>query len=222
VLDFTVLKISDEEHHMRRKVKKAAKTKRATASRKPARSTSSASHGLEKTLKDLPSKLVAYYRKEVATLKQQEKKLHTDLTKAHTQHKTALKQQTILTAKHKAKPSDAGKKQLSKNKDAIAKHSKSVGELTGKLNQLKTNTVTLAHKQGKYAAIGKQHSALDKEWNQKARDAATKATAPKAPKKRAARKPKTNLSNNQGNTHNNNQENSNYSSTSDREVETSE
>jgi hypothetical protein len=174
----------------RKKVITKAKAKKATATaaKRPAtkKAANTLSATLEKNFKDTHAKLIAQCRKDLSGQQQQEKKLQSELKKAQAQKKTSQKQAATLAAKHKSKPSAATKKQLAAHKQTVEKHTKTITGLTANLNVSKATTKSIAQQQNKHTAIQKLLSAFEKQWEMKARQA---ATAKAKPRKTAKKKP---------------------------------
>ena len=170
----------------RRKVTKKAKAKKATATvaKRPTKKVvNTLTETLEKNFRDTPAKLLTQCRKELSGLKQQEKKLQSELKKAQAQKKTTQKQSITLAAKHKSKPNATSKKQLAAQKQTIEKFIKTIAGLVTQLNTLKLAAKTLTQKLNKQTAIHKLLTAFEKQWEIKTRKAAVK------PRKKATNKP---------------------------------
>jgi chromosome segregation ATPase len=160
--------------------------KKTTTRKGSAKTTGTSTLGtLEKNFRATPAKIIAQFRKEIAGSKQQQKKLQVALKKAQTQKQTSTKQITTLSAK---KPSTTTKKQLATHKKNLGTHGKTIADLTKQLAHLKQTTSGLTLGQGKYSALNKHLSALDKEWKAKALTAKSATKAKKTTKPKARNK----------------------------------
>lgn len=173
----------------RKKVAKTTKAKKPTAKN----STVSMLNTMEKDFRATPAKLSAQVRKDLAGLKQQEKKMKGELNKAQAQVKTNKKQFALLTAKNKSKPSATTKKQLAASKQNQDKFTKNLTAVTAQMNNMKQQVKTTALNLKKFAAINKTLSDFDKQWKAQANTAPVKAAAKPAVKttKKTAKKTKT-------------------------------
>ncbi|MDR3477326.1 MAG: hypothetical protein P4M14_04775 [Gammaproteobacteria bacterium] len=172
----------------RKKAKKITNTKKTAVKSQPKKAANHLANTLEKDFRDIPAKLIAQLRKEVATLAQQEKKLKVELKKADAQKKASKTKHAALTLKAKKKPSATSKKLMNLAKMTHDKTLKTIQDLTKQLDQIKAETKTVATKQAKFAAIATQLNQFEKQWALKAKKA-TKI-APKA-RKKTTRKQKT-------------------------------
>jgi hypothetical protein len=178
----------------RKKVIKKPTAKKATttnAKRPAKKAVSTGTDSVEKNFRDTPAKLIAQFGKELSGLKQQDKKLQSELKKAQAQKKTSQKQSVTLAAKHKAKPNATIKKQLATQKVTIEKITKIIAGVTAQINVLKLATKALTQKQNKQTAIHKLLTAFEKQWEIKARQAAAPKPRKKAAKKSSASTPAT-------------------------------
>jgi hypothetical protein len=78
---------------------------------------------------------------------------------------------------------------LTTHKKTLGTTGKTITDLTKQLAQLKTTTTGLTHGQGKYSALTKQLSALDKEWKAKANTATAGKTKTTTKSKTRTTKP---------------------------------
>jgi len=163
---------------MPRKKMSSSKSKTKNVSMK--KSTLMLAQEVEKDFLGMPAKLAALYRSEVAALKQQEKKLGTELKKAKADKKAAEAKQAALA---KAKNTATAKKQIAAAKKASVEAGKMIKTIIAQLEQASKNGQKLAAKQTKFSQISIQLVKLDKQLSKtahkvvKARKKA-KATAP--------------------------------------------
>lgn len=161
----------------RKKNAKSASKKSTTKNQTTKSNISNATAALQKALQDAPAKIIAQLNKEIATAKQNEKRLQAALKKAQSAKSAAEKQFAAITSKHKAKPTAASKKQLAKQKQNFDKNSKTLAEITNQANQSKAQITHLTSQQAKYAELTKRIAQFDKEWEAKVRAAAAELAA---------------------------------------------
>jgi hypothetical protein len=181
----------------RKKVTKKPKLKKATNKIKRTKKavTQSSGRNTERNLKDLSIQLVSQCRNNLLGLKQQEKKLQSELKHAQSQKKTIQKQQSVLLAKTKNKPTATAKKQLASYKLALGKVNKTITALTAQHGQVKQQTKTLTQEKSKHTAIQKLLKTFEKEWatKDKAHKAVKVVKTKATPKKRNKSQKKTAL-----------------------------
>jgi hypothetical protein len=165
----------------RKKAKKIATTKKTAVKSQPKKAANHLANTLEKDFRDIPAKLVAQLRKDVATLAQQEKKLKVELKKADAQKKVSKNKHAVLAVKAKKKPSATSKKLMNVAKMAHDKTLKTIQDLTKQLEPIKAEMKATAAKQAKFTAIVTQLNQFEKQWALKAKKAVK--AAPKATKK---------------------------------------
>ena len=119
---------------------------------------------MEKDFKNLPTQLQVQLRKESSTLKAQETKLLASLKKMQKQHSAAKNKHTLLATKAKVRSTPTAKKQLAAALLLCNKHDQAVNHVMSQLKQLKDQGKVISSKKAKFAALSKQISAFDKEW----------------------------------------------------------
>jgi hypothetical protein len=166
----------------KKSAKPAAKTKKTNATRQP-KVTLNPVQMLEKDFHETPAKLVSHSSKELATLKQQEKKLKSELKKVQSQKKIGKNKRAALIVKAKKNASATNQKLLTAAKQAYDLACKSALELTAKYNDLKSDIKTAAQNNSKFVALNKHLTQFQKMWALKTKKATATKTKKKAPKK---------------------------------------
>jgi hypothetical protein len=168
----------------RKKTKASAKTKaKKTVAKKVVKAVKATgfklAESMEKDFRAAPAKIAAQHSKDLAVLKQQEKKLMNELQKIEAKHKSSKVKAAALANKANAKKAViAAAKKLA---DTLAK---SVTEAAAKLQATKAQCKEVAQKQARFATISKQLTQIEKQLDAKAKEAkAPKAKATKARKK---------------------------------------
>lgn len=169
----------------RKKVAKTAKTtKKVNSKSRPKAIALSAVDLMEKEFSALPEKMSTQSRKDLASLKQQEKKLKSELKKAQAQKKIAKNKRVTLTAKSKSsKSTAASKKLLTAAKQAYDKISDAVTDVSNRYDAVKKQAKELATKQARFAALAKIIAQFEKECAIKAKKSAAAAKPKKKTKK---------------------------------------
>lgn len=134
---------------------------------------------MEKDFRSMPSKIAAHYRKDLANLKQQTKKLAADLKKAQAQQKTAKAKLVALASKSNA----TAKKQTVNVNKTLKAHTATVSNLSSKLEEVKKLSKIISQKQAKFIALGKELSKIEKQLEEQSKKvkAVKKAKATKKP-----------------------------------------
>ena len=172
----------------KKKVSKSVKSKSKkvtrTQSKPKAVMTNSVDH-LEKSFKQFPNQIATQCRKELATLKQQEKKLASELKKAVSLTK-AIEHKCAALSKQKS--SATVKKQLASATLGFKKANLASVEMSRSLEKIKLQIAALASTANKFSALTKEINKFDKEWTIKAKQAAATLAAKKSAKKAAKKK----------------------------------
>lgn len=143
---------------MPRKKMSSSKSKQKNLTMK--KSTLALAQEVEKDFLGMPAKLAALYRNEVAVLKQQEKKLGTELKKVKADKKAAETKQVALS---RAKKTATAKKQIAAAKKASVEAGKMIKTIMVQMDQASKNAHKLAAKQTKFSQISIQLIKLDKQ-----------------------------------------------------------
>jgi hypothetical protein len=167
----------------RKKMVRSAKGKKAQVKRQP-KMVANTVEQMEKDFRKAPAKLIAQYRIEIATLKQQEVKLKAEIKKAQILEKAVKNKHSLLVAK---KASPTTKKQIVSAKKIHGELKKSITEFTAKVAKIQKLHAAHAAKQAKFSAIAKQLIALEKELS---KNPIVKATAKAKATKKITRKSK--------------------------------
>lgn len=169
----------------RKKMKQTAKTKTKTKNtkRKVRFLASTVIESLEKSFKAMPAQIATQCRKELAKLKPQEKKLMNDLKKAQAQNKFIKDKQASLAAKSTA----TAKKQLAATKKSLATSNTVVSTLLEECEQVKKMSRSIAQKQEKFIALGKELAKIEKQLDMKMNKTVIKK--PKKPVQKTIAKP---------------------------------
>lgn len=144
----------------RKKVKRSNATKTTV---KAKRQVQNLTESMEKSFRDMPTKIAVQTRKDLIALKQQEAKLQSSLQKMQKQQKTISNKQSSLASKDKL--TATAKKQLKVSKKASDVLNKAIANVLKQIEQNKQHGKSLSNKQAKYLAIKKQILQLEKEWN---------------------------------------------------------
>ncbi len=122
---------------------------------------------IEKEFNEAPAKLMTQFRKELTALKQQEKKLKSELKKAQVQKKVAKNKRTALVNKTKMNNTAAAKKLLNAAKQHYDQVCSLIQDLSTKCDNLKKQSSLLSEKQSKFTALSKHLKQFEKQWMMK-------------------------------------------------------
>lgn len=115
---------------------------------------------MEKDFRNTPAKLILHCRKNLSQLKQHEKKLKAQLSKATASKKVAKTKHAALTTKM----TPAAKKQMIVAKKTCDSWDKATAQLTAEIDHIKAICKSLVQKQTKYTAISKQLAQFEKDF----------------------------------------------------------
>jgi hypothetical protein len=166
-------------------VKKAKKTLRNQAKAKVAMMNSV--EMMEKNFKNMPKQVAVQCQKELATVRQYEKKLSVELKKAQILVKEIKAKCVTLASK---KTSATSKKQLAAAKKGLVSANTAIKEMTAKWSQLTKQIAALRDKQGKFTALSKELSKFDTQRAKTAKKAAPAKKAAKSKKTKTHRSKK--------------------------------
>jgi hypothetical protein len=166
----------------RKKVAKSVKAKKTVRNQVKAPVVNQVAK-MEKSFKAAPSQLAAVYRKDLATLKQQDKRLSGELKNALALTK-AIENKCMTLAQ--AKATATLKKRLAAAKKGLSNANAAVKAMSAKAAQLNKQMQTLADKEKMFVALGKELSSFEKNWSSTAKKA-TKSTVSKKVSKKSAK-----------------------------------
>lgn len=137
----------------------------------PGKKTSSRSKTAKSTLveqmisafKATPAKIIAQFRKEIATAKQYESKVKTEFTKIQESLKAAKNKSMILADKLKTKSSPTLRKQLKTAKKMHDQLKKTFSSLTTQLSNAQKQLKALTEKHTKFANLAKNMNQFEKQ-----------------------------------------------------------